>query len=276
MNRKLDVVNLHFVDFCNYNCVYCFVKKENNMLSLQNIKLIVDNLKRYFVSISATGRINLVGGEIFTCNYLQEIIDYIYDKGIKVSIVTNGSLLTEEFIESNRNKIYSIGISVDSLDHNTNIKIGRSWKNRSLLKDDLIKICEVIKKNHIKLKINHCLSKYNKEEDISKFIDAISPDRFKIFQMSVVEGINNESKIMQLTSEEFRDCCEKYLNLNPIIEGASEMKSSYLMIDSKGDFYIDRSKEPIGNLINEEFITLMDVNSIDSVSFAKRYNALHE
>ena len=275
MNIKPDVVNLHFVDYCNYRCSYCFVKKENIMTSFLNIKKIVDNLKRYFASIDVYGRINLVGGEIFMCNYLQEVIDYIWHKGIKVSIVTNGSLLTKEFIESNRNKIESIGISVDSLNHDTNIKIGRCSKGATLSKEKLVEICKIIKANKIKLKINHCLSKYNEKENIGDFINKISPDRFKIFQMSIVEGINDKSKNMQLSHEEFKTANDKYLNYNPIIEDASEMKSSYLMIDSKGDFYIDRSEAPIGNAINEDFITLMDKATIDSVSFAKRYIPLY-
>ncbi len=275
MNIKPDVVNLHFVDYCNYRCSYCFVKKENIMTSFLNIKLIVENLKRYFTSIGVCGRINLVGGEIFMCNYLQEIIDYIWYKGIKVSIVTNGNLLTKEFIESNRNKIESIGISVDSLDHDTNVKIGRCSKGETLSKEKLTKICKIIKDNQIKLKINHCLSKYNEKEDIVDFINNVSPDRFKIFQMSIVEGINDKSKNMQLTYEEFKNACKKYVNCNSIIEEASEMKSSYLMIDSKGDFYIDRSDAPIGNVINEDFIALMEKGNLDSASFAKRYIPLH-
>lgn len=209
------------------------------------------------------------------CNYLQEIIDYIWYKGIKVSIVTNGSLLTKEFIESNRNKIESIGISVDSLNHDTNVKIGRCSKGESLSKEKLIEICNIIKDNQIKLKINHCLSKYNEKEDIVDFINNVSPDRFKIFQMSIGEGINDKSKNMQLTYEEFKNACKKYVNCNPIIEEASEMKSSYLMIDSKGNFYIDRSDAPIGNVINEDFIALMEKGKLDSASFAKRYIPLH-
>lgn len=275
MNIKPDVVNLHFVDYCNYRCCYCFVKKENITTSFLNIKLIVDNLKKYFSSIGVCGRINLVGGEIFMCNYLQEIIDYIWYKGIKVSIVTNGSLLTKDFIESNRNKIDSIGISVDSLEYDTNIRIGRCSKDKTLSKEDLIEICNSIKANHIRLKINHCLSKYNEMEDISILIKTILPDRFKIFQMSIVEGINDKSKNMQLTQEEFKNACKKYVDCNPIIEETSEMKSSYLMIDSKGDFYIDRSDAPIGNVINEDFIALMEKGELDSASFAKRYIPLH-
>ena len=45
------------------------------MLSLEKVKLIINNIKRYFEKNHLEGRINLVGGEIFLSPYLQEIID---------------------------------------------------------------------------------------------------------------------------------------------------------------------------------------------------------
>ena len=127
-----------------------------------------------------------------------------------------------------------------------------------------------------KLKINHCISKYNINEDISELLEIINVDRFKIFQMSIVEGINDCCKDKQVSIEEFRDACNKYLKYNPIIEEESEMKSSYLMIDSSGDFYIDRSDAPIGNVITSSFIELMGKAKLDDASFAKRYIQLHD
>ena len=271
MNIKPDVVNFHFVDFCNYSCCYCFVKKDNRLASFQHCMMIIDNIAEYFSLIQVRGRINLVGGEIFMCTYLQQIIDYINAKNIDVSIVTNGSLLTKDFIIKNSQKISYIGISVDSLEHNTNIKIGRCQKNKTINKNELIDICKFIKDRGIKLKINHCISKYNFNEDISDFIKTVAPNRFKIFQMSIVEGINDKCKQMQVTQEEFEKCCNKYKKLNPVIENEYEMKGSYLMIDSIGDFYIDRSDAAIGNAIYESFIEMMNRAQLDDTSFAKRY-----
>lgn len=271
MNVKPNVINFHFVDFCNFACRYCFVKKINRMSSFHNIKLIVDNLADYFDSIHAPGRINLVGGEIFMCSYLQPIIDYINSKCIEVSIVTNGLLLTDEFLLNNVNKIKCIGISVDSLEYDTNIKIGRCCGKKVLTKDELINKCKIIKKLGYKLKINHCISKYNVNEDITKLLEKVDVDRFKIFQMSIVEGINDCCKNKQVTINEFRDASRKYLKYNPIIEEESEMKSSYLMIDSSGDFYIDRSDAAIGNVLEESFISLMGRAKLDDASFVKRY-----
>lgn len=271
MNIKPKVVNFHFVDYCNYHCCYCFVKKANRMTSFLNIVNIVDNIAEYFKNIKVRGRINLVGGEIFMCLYLQQIIDYIYSKDIDVSIVTNGYLLTKEFIEKNKMKICCIGISIDSLNSETNKLIGRCFNKQTLDENKLIYLCEIIKSNNIKLKINHCLSKFNYAEDISKFIEIIKPDRFKIFQMTVIDSINGKCKNMQLSNKEFEVCCNKYKYMNPIIEYEEEMKSSYLMIDSNGNFFIDKSVAPIGNAITDNFTKMMTHANIDYVSYNKRY-----
>lgn len=276
MNIRPNVVNFHFVDYCNYKCCYCFVKKINRMCSFQDIKLIVDNLANYFKERLLLGRINLVGGEVFMCSYLQQIIDYIYSKGIEVSIVTNGLLLTDEFLYNNINKVKCIGISVDSLHNKTNLAIGRCCGNKVLDEKTLINKCKLIKKLGYKLKINHCISKYNINEDISHFIENVEVDRFKIFQMTIVEGINDCCKEKQVSFNEFRNACNKYLKFCPIIEDESEMKSSYLMVDSSGDFYVDRSDAPVGNLIIESFIDLIDKTKLDVASYSKRYIQLHD
>ena len=44
--NKPNVVNFHFIDYCNYSCKYCFAKKENKMLSLEKVKEIINNIKR--------------------------------------------------------------------------------------------------------------------------------------------------------------------------------------------------------------------------------------
>ena len=32
-------INFHFIDKCNYKCKHCFVKKEQNELSMNEIKI---------------------------------------------------------------------------------------------------------------------------------------------------------------------------------------------------------------------------------------------
>lgn len=266
-----DVINLHFTDYCNYKCHYCFGNKKLNKLTYDEIIIVINNVKRYFDKYNIKGRINFVGGEIFLDDHLQDIIDYASKLNIKLSMVTNGFLLTKEFIINNKDKIDCIGISVDSLNHETNIKIGRCCRNKTLSKDRLVEVAKTIKDNGIKLKINMCLSKYNANEDVSDFISQIKPDRFKILQMMIVRGINDDQVDKVLSKEELNKCCIKYKEYNPIIEYNDEIRDSYLIVDSKGDFYCNKEKAIIGNLLIDELSDLVINSNINMEHYKKRY-----
>lgn len=273
MNQSLKI-NFHFLDQCNYKCNCCFAEKNNNMLTLLEIKKIIDNIAdSYFSKYDKNGKINLVGGEPLCCPYLQEIIDYAYSKNIEVSLVTNGSKLNEGFIKANTQKLSMIGISIDSLNADTNKLLGRCEKSKTLSTEQLTHICKLIKAIGIKLKINICVSKDNINEDMVEFLSEIQSDRVKIFQMKVVKGINEHMTSKQVSSEEFDKYCKKYEKFQPIIETAEEMKNSYVIINSKGDVYFDTNKEPLGNVLNEtDFSEILERDSMNCLAYNKRYS----
>lgn len=272
---KVDVINFHFTDNCNYHCHHCFVKKEAKEMSLEKIKKVINEIAEYFSVINEIGRINLVGGEVFCCNYLQDIIDYIYNKNIKVSLVTNGYCLSEKFILDNKNKLDYIGISVDSLVEETNIQIGRcTLNNKTLSKDELIKKCLLIKDNGIKLKINHCISTLNMLEDISTFIEIVKPNRFKIFQMTIIKGINDESESDHISSDLFKEAVKKYKRFNPIIERDIDMKDGYVIIDSMGNLYVNKEEQILGNILNDNLVDLMQCIKINEKAYKLRYQTV--
>lgn len=81
---------------CNLSCKHCYAKagiKENEELTLEDIYNIMDEAKKCNVRF-----ITLTGGEPFMRTDVWEIIRIIKKSGIKVSIATNGILLTEELI----------------------------------------------------------------------------------------------------------------------------------------------------------------------------------
>lgn len=87
-------INLHFTDFCNFHCKHCLVKKENCVLSFDELKVAVDKIYKYFNDNEIKGRINLAGGEHLMSRNIDRLIDYIASKGIEVSI-TNGYYLDD-------------------------------------------------------------------------------------------------------------------------------------------------------------------------------------
>src|SRR2546421_13312 len=121
---ELNVFNLHYTDRCNYRCRYCFVETNINKeeMSLDELKEIVVKIKDYFIERDMQdGRINLVGGEtLLDKPFLFQLVDFIRMQNILVSIVTNGSKIEEDFIKKINGKVDMIGISVDSLDDDTN------------------------------------------------------------------------------------------------------------------------------------------------------------
>lgn len=221
------VFNLHLIDACNFKCKHCFINKEGYELSFDKIKIIGKKLACFQETIGEKVRVNLAGGEPLLSKNIQQIIDYLNSLGLIVSIITNGYYLTKEFIEYNRNKLSMIGISVDSLNHDTNIKIGRCYDNKTLSEEELINISKCIKDNNIKLKINLCITPFNVNEDINYFINEVSPDRFKLLRSFCSQ---NEYKI---SNEEWEMCKKKYPSA--ISEDNDYMAEYYLIIDSKGN-----------------------------------------
>lgn len=266
----IDVFNLHFIDHCNYKCKHCFAFKDNVEMNFDDICLSVDKIKEYFDSYGVKGRINLVGGEILLSKNIQKIIDYINSKDIKVSIVTNGSLLTEEFIEKNKDVIETIGISVDSIVDDVNKSIGRI-NEKVLTKTEILNLCNLVNKYDIRLKINICLMTINCNEDFSELLDNINLNRLKIFQMKIVKGINDQTSNLVIDDETFTNCIKKFMKYNPVIEYSSEIDKSYLIINSKGEVLCNAFDGVLGSIYNDNLRVILNSEKIDYKNFNKRY-----
>lgn len=262
------IFNLHFTDYCNYKCYFCYAKKENRCLNLEEIKTIVDNIAEYFEKTGISdGRINIAGGEPTTCLYLQKIIDYIISKKIKVSLITNGSLLTTEFISKNKNNLIMIGISIDSIEDTTNIKLGRCQGCQTFSYQKLKEICNCIKENNIILKINIVVSKLNVSENIKKLIDDVKPDRLKILQMLPTTQFAEEKMI---SDEEFSNYLKKYDGYYFVSEKRDNIKNAYLIIDSMG--YISTENQHSDKRYNA--LTQKIYEIIDNIEFNAENEAL--
>ena len=99
MKKEEYVINLHILEACNFKCKYCFAHFDYmKMLPVNVWKHIVDNVANSMY----VRRFNIAGGEPMLYPHLDELIQYIKEKGFEVSIITIGFLLSEEFIERNK------------------------------------------------------------------------------------------------------------------------------------------------------------------------------
>ena len=231
-NYNLLSVNLHFWPYCNMKCKYCFAnfKDLRNLFSKEEWIEIIQQL--YHINIK---KINFVGGEPTLCPYLGDLIHYSKNLGLITSVVSNGTGITREFIEKYGRKIDWIGLSLDSSDEKIQKSLGRGTGSYV---GKIISKSKMVKEAGIKLKVNTVVNRLNFLEDMTHIISEIKPDRWKVFQMLEIQGMNNASiKNLLITTKQFSYFVIRHKNLNPIIEDNNQMVESYLMIDPTGRFY---------------------------------------
>jgi radical S-adenosyl methionine domain-containing protein 2 len=234
-NTKIPIsVNYHFTRKCNLKCGFCFhTSKTSYILSPEEAKRGLKLLKN-----AGMKKINFAGGEPFLYKpFLGELIKYCKEdlKIEKLSIITNGTLVTENFLKTYHKFIDVLGVSCDSFNEETNKKIGRGTGRNVEKLFEISRLCE---KYNIKFKLNSVICSLNFEEDMNENIIKLNPFRWKCFQVLLVQGENEDEKRLrdvrkfQISNEDFELFCNRHKNIKCFIpESNNNMKSSYLILD---------------------------------------------
>jgi len=124
--NKLGIISLKYLFLstwheCNANCTHCYEKfsnKKKSQLSTQEVKTIIDQ----FYKLNGI-LIYFCSGEFLMRTDALELIEYSRKKNILVCVVTNGLLLTEEYIKKLKNTdLNRLVVSIDSASSETHDK----------------------------------------------------------------------------------------------------------------------------------------------------------
>jgi radical S-adenosyl methionine domain-containing protein 2 len=244
---KEITVNWHIIEKCNYKCDYCFAKyTESETKEVYHSKSQIDTVlqKTYdFFSQKYAGyeiRLNIAGGEPFLAKNFEYIIRKASEVGFNISIITNGSNITNSFIEKNAKYISMFAISIDSTSNEINKKIGRVSANNYLKLSKILQNIESLRYANptIKIKINTVINRYNYNQYLGAFIDLISPNKWKVLQAVSL------SKQIYCTDQNYQEFLEKHANIQTKIykESNTDMEESYIMLDPYARFYQNTSK----------------------------------
>ena len=110
-------IYIYLTNNCNLRCRHCYMysgDRHIQELSLEDWKKIILDFK-----ISGGYGITFTGGEVVLYQGFQELIQYTHDLGIKVTILSNGILWTEDMIDFFSLYIEEIQISIDGYDRDS-------------------------------------------------------------------------------------------------------------------------------------------------------------
>jgi radical S-adenosyl methionine domain-containing protein 2 len=241
-------VNWHFTRVCNYGCHFCFhTTTEQHLMKMQDAKRGLALLKG-----SGMQKLNFSGGEPFLFKrFLGELVRHCKEELCleSVSIVSNGSLIDEQWMQKFGSYLDILAVSCDSFDPDVLRSLGRCTSTGDT---DHIgqtkKVQEWCEKYNIAFKINTVVTAKNVHEDMSDHIKLLNPKRWKVFQVLPIEGENvgknrtfRNACNLEITQEAFDEYIRRHradVTVGKVIvpEDNAHMRDSYLILDQRMRF----------------------------------------
>ena len=248
------VINWHLIEKCNYRCHYCFAKWHSPTTA--EIWRSEERTDRFLADLWSafkagcphptafgqiewsSARLSLAGGEpTLLRSGTTEICRKATRLGFEVSLISNGSLMTEGYIRELAPHLTMLGLSIDSVDVSTNQAIGRAQLNGvTLAGRDYHNIIKWARQENpdLMIKLNTVVNAINRDKCFSDFISRARPDRWKVLRMLPILSTSG-----QVTDNEFRLFVQRHQHHATVmsVEYNSVMTQSYIMIDPYGRFF---------------------------------------
>lgn len=281
------VINYHITEKCNYDCHYCYAKwaKPNEIhRNIDDMRSLLFKLAQYFFSPNPIKkelqyqrvRLNFAGGEpLLLKQRFIDALDYAIELGFDTSIITNGHLITDQFIEAHSHKLQLLGISYDACDLERQQIIGRKTAaGHALSSHRLESIFTQVKhySPHTELKVNTVVNTFNIEEDFTTLMVRIQPHKWKVLRVLPVFD-----SVQAITDQQFQTFVDRHRSVSYCmsVEDNDSMTNSYLMLSPDGAFF-QNGNDGQGYFKSRSLLTTpVDValaeTGFDAEKFSQRY-----
>ena len=244
-------INMFVTSRCNFHCQHCYAMFQDipgvnhpalsEMDARAIIKLIAD--EPLPESIIAR-KITFVGGEPTLCPFLPELVAYAKSLGLVTAVITNGLTVTPRYLDQFVDVLDWVGLSIDGLDQTMNHSIGRATTGgRYLDQASYLDRVDWIRAIGAQLKINTVVSRLNFQADFTDFILAAKPIRWKLLQVTPVQGQNDQTiKLLDIDRTSFEQFAARHNSLIDsgiivVAEPVETIRGSYAMISPDGRFF---------------------------------------
>jgi radical S-adenosyl methionine domain-containing protein 2 len=191
-------VNYHFTRRCNFGCGFCF-----HTASSSHVLPLADAQRGLALLADAGMRaVNFAGGEPFLeagglhvgelARFCKRTLRLPF-----VSVITNGSLVTQDWLGRYGDCLDVLGVSCDSFHEPTNVALGRRALRHGGGGDDGVPHAERVARlaawcraARLPLKLNTVVTAQNAGEDMRAHVAALGLGRWKLFQCLLLDGEN--------------------------------------------------------------------------------------
>ncbi|XP_001639114.3 radical S-adenosyl methionine domain-containing protein 2 isoform X2 [Nematostella vectensis] len=272
-------VNYHFTRQCNYQCGFCFHTAKTSFV------LPIEEAKKGLLMLKKAGmeKVNFSGGEPFLHDrgkFVGELVRYCKQELElpSVSIVSNGSLIRDNWFNKYGECLDILAISCDSFDEETNVLIGRRQKGKNHV-EALRRVRDMCQQYKVAFKLNTVVNTYNKQEDMTSHIQELCPVRWKVFQCLLIAGENSGDDALRdaerflVSNHEFDQFISRHASLECLVPESNEkMQNSYLILDEYMRFLdcTGGSKSPSKSILDVGVDEAMKFSGFDEKMFLKR------
>ncbi|MBI9008558.1 MAG: radical SAM protein [Tenericutes bacterium] len=203
---------------CNFSCPMCYVCNEDNSLSTKQWISIFDEAIKNGMLFA-----NMTGGEIFVRKDFNVLYEYLFDKGIKITLFSNGSIIPKETLELlSKKKPHYIAITLygyDSQSYESFTKSKNSYEN-------VISNIQQLKESNINTLIRTIPIK-NIYDNLDKMIHLAKSLDMNLYYLSYVTKTN----LKNLRNER--------LNAKELIDFEKKINQAFNYKDKTNDFEDD-------------------------------------